>query len=469
MRMMEIADYMPRPGELVEFRAVGAAVAAAAAAPVHPAPPSHLQENHIRRILANQAAGRTHSPWVGVVFDVPGRLDSAAMARALAKWARRHPTLLTWFTLDDDRLIRHAVPADTFALEPVPCGTYDSGAALREQLLTRFTSGTHPLRWPSFVAGAVLREEDNASTVWFGVDHTHSDGYSATLVFPELRALYEAELSGGEAHLPAAGSYVDYCTLDRQRTALIGPDDPGVRRWADFYRAGPAPGFPLDLGTEPGVSYPGVPFEMDLFDATEAEAFAAACKRRGAGAMAGMLAALAITGHELGGVEDYRGLSVIHTRTERRWQRTQGWLVNLVPVEFPATDGFGKAAIGAQQAIVAAKDLVGVTPMRVMELAADLADTVQSDTAAAYPMVSYLDGRHVPGSRDWTAANCNGLEGPATSREVHLWINRLWDRTYLKTRYPDTPDARRNVPRFLTHLRRVLRTVARTGDWPPSG
>ncbi|GHC40324.1 hypothetical protein GCM10010507_13120 [Streptomyces cinnamoneus] len=462
--MIEITGYAPRPGELIGFRPVAGAVAAAATAPVHPAPPSHLQENHIRRILANRAAGRAQSSWVGVAFDVPGRLDTAAMARAFGTWVRRHPTLLTWFTPDGDLLQRRAVPAEVFAVEPVPLGTYGSGTDVRDRLWQHIASGTSPLSWPSFVAGAVLRDEGDTSTVWFGVDHSHSDGYSATLVFAELRALYEAERSGGEALLPPVDSYVDYCVQDRERAALIGADDPGVRRWVDFYRAGPPPGFPLDLGTEPGAGHPGVPVERELFDAAEAEAFSEVCKRLGAGFMAGVLASLAVTGHDLGGVERYRGLSVVHTRTERRWQRTQGWLVNLIPVEFPAADGFGKAVIEAQEALATAREAAGVTPMRVMELAPELAGTVQPGTAAAYPMVSYLDGRHVPGSRDWAAADYNGLEGPGTSGEVNLWVNRLWDRTYVKTRYPDTPAARRNVPRFLNHLRDVLRTVARTGD-----
>lgn len=466
MRMIEITGYAPRPGALVGFQPTATAMAAAAATPAHPAPPSHVQENHIRRFLANQAGGRPQSSWVGVVFDVPGRLDTAAMSTAFTKWVRRHPTLLTWFTADGDRLQRRAIPAEAFAVEPVPLGTYGSGAVVRDRLWEYLTSGTSPLSWPSFVVGAVLRDERDASTVWFGVDHSHSDGYSAALVFSELRALYEAELTGGEALLPAAGSYVDYCVLDRENTALIGLDDPGVRRWVDFYRAGPAPGFPLDLGTEPGMGYPGVPVEVELFDAAEAEAFAGACKRLGAGFTAGVLASLAVTGHDLGGVERYRGLSVVHTRMEQRWQHTQGWLINLIPVEFPAAEGFGKAVAAAQESLAAAQDAARVTPMQIMELAPELADTVQSDAAAAYPIVSYGDGRHVPGSRDWAAANCHSLEGPGTSGEVHLWVNRLWDRTYLKTRYPDTPAAQRNVPRFLTHLRDVLHTVALTGDRP---
>ncbi|MEU1312312.1 condensation domain-containing protein [Streptomyces cinnamoneus] len=474
MRMTPIDEYVPDPGELVEFRIPAPVLAAAAEAPEHPAPPSYVQENHIRRLLANRAAGRPQSPWLGVAFDLPGRLDTTAMAAALAAWVRRHPTLLTWFAVDGDRLRRHAVPAGSVAVEPVPCGRYDSAAAVRDHLKERFDAGTSPLSWPPFVAGAVLPDHDadddadggGTSTVWIAVDHSHTDGYSTLLLFSELRALYEAELTGTDAQLPPAGSYVDHCALDRDRAALVGLDAPEVRRWVEFFSAGPPPGFPLDLGLAPDASHPSVSVEADVFDAAEGEAFAAACKAHGAGFLAGVLAALAVTGHELGGPADYRALTVVHTRDERRWQHTQGWFINLVPVEFTAKGTFGEVVAEAGRAVAAARELAAVSPLRVLELLPGMTGAVQPDAAAVLPIVSYLDCRHVPGSRDWAAANCHGLVGPGHSRNVPVWVNRLWDRTYLKSRYPDTPAARANVPRFMAHLRQVLRTVALTGDRP---
>ncbi|UQA94191.1 condensation domain-containing protein [Streptomyces halobius] len=472
MLMTPITQYAPESGELVEFQVSASALAAAAAAPVHPAPPSYVQENHIRRRLANQAAGRSQSPWLGVVFDVPGRLDTAAMAAALEKWIRRHPTFLTWFTVDEGAgmLRRHALPADELSLEPVALAGQASSLAIRERLMQRFDTGTDPLRWPPFVAGAVVRNgESRQSSVYFAVDHAHTDGFSTLLVFSELRALYEAELAGTEAELPEVGSYVDFCALDREQAARIDAQAPEVGRWLQFFLDGPPPSFPLDLGTEPGGTYDSRSIGMDLLSAREADAFSAACKGHGAGFSAGLLAAVAISGYELGGHPSYRGLSVVHTRDEPRWQQTQGWFVNLVPIEFPVADGqagfgrFGEVVGRAQQAFVAAHGLAGVSPLRVAELLPGL--PVQSDATAVLPMVSYMDLRHAPGSRDWAAANCNALVGPGSSGEVPIWVNRLWDRTYLKTRYPDTEVAQANVPRFFDHLGHVLREVARTGEY----
>ncbi|MBC2903681.1 condensation domain-containing protein [Streptomyces cupreus] len=464
MLMTPILDYEPTPGELVEFHVTAPALRSAATAREHPAPPSYVQENHIRRRLANRARGKEQSPWLGIVFDVPGRLDTAAMARALEKWIRRHPTLLTWFAVGEHTggLRRHAVPADVLSLEPVALRTHASPTVIRDHLRERCDTGTDPLNWPPFVAGAVVRAETAPSTVWFAVDHAHTDGFSILLVFSELRALYEAELTGEQPDLPATGSYVDFCALDRERAAALDVAAPEVRRWLEFFSGGP-PRFPLDLGTEPGGDHRSASIDMHLLDEAASEAFAAVCRSRGAGFSAGLLTALAITGYELGGPSSYRGLVVVHTRDEPRWTYTQGWFINLVPVEFPlAGPRFGDVVGRAQKAFEGARNLAGVSPLRVAELFPGL--SVQPDSAAVLPMVSYMDLRHAPGSRDWAAANCNALVGPAGGADVLIWVNRLWDRTYLKGSYPDTAVAQVNVPRFLHRLRHVLNEIARTGD-----
>ncbi|WP_329065111.1 condensation domain-containing protein [Streptomyces sp. NBC_01429] len=493
MLMTPIDEYAPDGGELVRFSLTSDTPEGA----THPAPPSYVQENHIRRLLTNQAAGVAQSAWVGVVFDVPGRLDTAAMAAALKVWTRRHPTLLTWFSVEEDgtnggteggtegtgngatRIQRHALAAETVAITPESLGPHDSPAAIRARLVDLFDSGTNPLSWPPLVTGAVLRED--SSTVYYAVDHCHSDGLSSLLVFSELRALYEAEVTGVAAELPETGSYVDFCALERERSAAIGADSPEVRRWLEFLAGGPATSFPLPLGTEPGRTYPKISLSMDLLDAAETDAFAKACKALGGGQSAGFLAALGVSGYELAGHASYRGLSVVHTRDERRWMRAQGWFINLVPVEFAvgepggeqggepggepgsAARGFGDILSAAQLAFIEAQKMSGVSPLRVMELIPGV--SVQPGAGAVLPMVSFIDLRHAPGSQDWTAAKCDGLAGPGTSTDVPIWINRLWDRTYVKVTYPDTAEARRNVPLFLEHLRAVLREIARTGEY----
>ncbi|WP_254879052.1 condensation domain-containing protein [Streptomyces sp. NA04227] len=470
--MTPLPDYVPRPGELVEFKVPADAVAEAAQAPEHPAPPSYVQENHILRRLANKAAGRPQSPWLGIVFELPGKLDTGAMATALEKWVLRHRTLLTWFSAKEGAegekplLQRREVPAELVSVQAVALGE-QSADAIHTHITESFRDQTDPLVWPPFTAGAVVREDDT-STVFFAVDHAHTDGFSMILVFDELRSLYQAEVLGTKAELPEVGSYVDACVLDRERAAGIKADSPEVKSWIDFFLGGPLPSFPLDLGVPPGESRPSLSIELDLLTADEAVAFSEACKAHGASFSVGLLTALGIAGSELAGRPGYRGLAVVHTRDEPRWQFTQGWFINLVPVAFDVTeDGepltLGRILAGAKASYAEARKLAMVSPLRVAELIPGV--SLGGDASTVLPMLSYIDLRHAPGSRDWEAADCNALVGPGPSSEVPVWINRLWDRTYLKTRYPDTPEARHNVPRYFEHLKHVLGEIAATGDY----
>ncbi|WP_159058775.1 condensation domain-containing protein [Streptomyces caeruleatus] len=459
--MTSLPEYTPLPGELVEFQVPDTVLAAAAAAPPHPAPPSHLQENHLRRRLANDRAGHPQAPWAGVHFDLPGRLDSGAMAAALATWVRRHTTLLTWFASDGSGFRRHAVTPDTVRFVAAPLGTYDSGEAIRDYLRARLVPATDPMRWPPLTAGAVLRQ--SSSTVFVAIDHAHTDGLSLQYVFDELRACYTAELSGTETDLPEVGSYVDFCRLDRERTALVTASAPEVARWADFLRAG-SPVSPVDLGTEPGRMYRTRSLTMDLLDATEADAFARMCKAAGAGFSAGVLAALGICGHRLGDQTTYRALTVVHTRDEPRWERAHGWFINAVPVEFPVTGRtFTDILGGARKALVRGRNLSGITPMRLMELVPELGGLL-GDVTQTLPLVSYVDFRHAPGAREWGDGNAGFLLGEGRAQGLHIWVNRLCGRTYLRIQYPDTPLARNGVRHLAACIRQVMADVAATGD-----
>lgn len=459
MRMTSLTEYNPLAGELVEFRTPAATLAAAAQAPVHPAPPSHLQENHLRRRLANASAGRPHAPWLGIHFDLPGRADTVALAGALTAWIRRHPTLLTWFAPQDGGFRRHAVAPETVRFTPVRLGGEVSGADIRDHLRATLVPATDPTAWPPLMAAVVLRPTH--STVVLAVDHAHTDALSLQHFYDELRSCYAAELAGTDADLPEAGSYVDFCRLDRNRAARIDAASPEVARWADFLRGG-RPADPVDLGTEPGRMYPSAALSLDVLTAAESDAFARTCKASGAGFSAGMLAALALCQHRLGAQDTYRALTVVHTRDEPRWERAHGWFVNAVPVEFPVGERpFADLVSTAQNALVRARGLSAVTPMRLVELLPELPG-LQLDASQTLPLVSYVDFRHASGSREWAARDAGFLLGEGRVQGLHIWVNRLWDRTYMRIEHPDTPLAREGARRLADGVRQVMHEAAGT-------
>ncbi|WP_416876191.1 condensation domain-containing protein [Kitasatospora sp. SC0581] len=460
MLVFSIRDYPAEPGELVEFRAS----ASPADGLDHPVGASDVQTTHIRRHLAERSEGHG---WLATFFDLPGRLDAPALARAWQAWLRRHDALRTWFTADGPDLRRRLLPPHAVTVRPVGLGVRDTGEAVRAWMRERFAEAISPVGWPGFVAGAVVRPEK--STVFFAVDHAHTDGCSLARVFSEIRALYAAETGGAPARLPETGSHLDYCLAEAGRNATLDPDHPAATRWLDFLDRGLPAGFGLPLGTDPGRRYPSVFETIDLFDPAQADAFAGACRRQGTGFAAGSIAALAVAEHALTGVPRYRRLMVAHTRGERRWHAAQGWFVNLVPVDFQVLPGRPLAATAAatHRALGHAQAMAEVSPARVLELHPGVAPALGT---TAPPVLSYVDLRHTPGSRQWTAARFGVLGSGAPVSGVSIWLWRLWQGLRLTVSYPDNPIARDSVHRYLQQLRLVLRSTAPdTPDAPPRG
>lgn len=464
MRMNALREHEPEPGLLVEWHPAARTAEAVARRGEHPAPPSSFQDNHIRRSIANDAAGVVHSPWLSTSFDLPGELDPQALAAAWRRWVQRHGTLLTWFEQVDGQLVRYAISGEDVEFTPVEVGRR-SGAEIREHLQERFASGASALRWPGFVLAAVLRPEK--STVYFAVDHAHTDGYSIFLVFDELRRLYAEETTGEPADLPEVGDHADFAARERAAEVPAEQQAAAVEIWRDFWLSGgeKPPSFPLPLGVEDGGFRTKLQMETELFDAKQATRFQRRCREHGGGIAAGVFAALAVAATELSGVDSYRTLTPMQTRDEPRWAAAQGWFINLVPVHFDLTgrETFGEVLTAAEQAFERARRIADVPVVKLMQLLGSKLQ-LQQDERTVLPIMSFIDLRRIRGSEDWEAANAQVLSGPGEGFDVPMWINRLRGLTYLRASYPDTPVAAENVARYLERVREVLHRIVDDGD-----
>lgn len=315
--MNELARYEPEPGALVEWRPSVRTAAAVQQRAEHPAPASPIQESHLRREVANDAAGVAHSSWLGTSFDLPGSIDSDAMAAAWQQWVRRHGTMLTWFEPDaEGELRRYAIAGGDVEFEPVELGAH-TGAEVREHLLHRFDNAAKALHWPPFVLSAVLRTD--SSTVYFAVDHAHTDGFSIVLVFDELRRLYEQELTGADAELPEVGDHAEFAARERAADIPAPSQDEAIELWSEFWLSGgrkPAV-FPLPLGLSEGGTVGSHSTKRELFDTRQGNAFGRRCREHGGSFAGGLFVALAIAAAELAGQETYRTLTPVHTRDEQ--------------------------------------------------------------------------------------------------------------------------------------------------------
>jgi hypothetical protein len=176
-----------------------------------------------------------------------------------------------------------------------------------------------------------------------------------------------------------------------------------------------------------------------------------------------VLAAASIVAYEQGDQSVYRTVLPFHTRSEPQWSASLGWYIGLAPLEIPTAQArdFDEVIRMARHASSAAKPIAQVPFAKVCSLL----DTALRPAS----VISYIDGRIVPGAASWSEWNAHAFGKVAYGDEVYMWINRTSEGVYLTFRYPDTDVARRNVPTFIENTRNVLVSVARNGSYPMAG
>lgn len=470
MIITAMRNWKPDPGTLVEWHPTPAARTAAEHAAIDPTPPSFLQENHVRGVYAADVRGQSHTAYLGSSTDISGDLDTGAMTRAIEVFLRRHDSLQTSFEVADGRVVRRRVPPEAVSMAAESVGTSTSVTEFLDYARARLSRDATPLTWPPVAFGAVARE--GSFTLYYGSDHAFSDGASQVLVMNELIDLYRAEVAGVDPTDISewTGSHLEYVAIENAAARELAPDGPEMEHWNEVVTAhgGAMPSFPLDLGFAPGENAPVEPIEIDLLDAAETDAFEAACKRAGGKFVTGLLAAVAITDHEVAGRESYAGITVLGTRHLGNFALSQGWFCNFAPVGFPVAGSadFGAVVQRATAAYARTKKTAGAPIGQV------LTNLVESGVggaglAASPHLLSYIDFRWFPGHGSEADDAAILFTGEGNTSNASMWFNRDGRHFYLGSQTPDTPFAQAQVARYHSHLRRVLRTVARTGTYVP--
>jgi amino acid adenylation domain-containing protein len=149
-----------------------------------------------------------------------GRLDAAALERALAELVRRHESLRTRFPSVDGEPVQAIDPAGPVLLARADLSTEaDVEAALRtlcaDEALRPFDLAAGPLLRATL---ARVGEDDHA--LLLTLHHAVSDGWSTGVLVRELSALYIAFAAGEASPLaPLPLQYADYAAWQRGRLA----------------------------------------------------------------------------------------------------------------------------------------------------------------------------------------------------------------------------------------------------------
>ncbi|MGW0118714.1 condensation domain-containing protein [Streptomyces sp. NPDC003327] len=459
MRVTDIQRCEVRPGRLVEWTLSPATVEKAAALPEDARPPAYVQESHLRTSRRVRADGLFVPTWLGVAFDIPGRVDLDVLREALQSWTLRHETLRSGFRWVGDEMRRFTLDAGDVTLHPTTVGDFSDATVLDRYLQDRFDVAADPLDWPNFLYAAVVRDED--TSVYLAFDHSNVDSYSLQRAPAEIHALYAA---GAERRAveetPPPGSYVDFCELERKNADRIDEEHDIVAQWRGFLDrcGGRLPSFPVELGQDPGALTPQALMSEMLVDADAAAAFEAYCRPYG-GSLVGLLAATGLIVHDIGGEPVYRTVVPFHTRANSEWSESVGWYVGGAPVELPVTraSDFPGALRIVRDQLRANRRLARIPLARVLGL---LGPHFRPTSPDLYSIVSFVDGRTIAGSEHWDDWAVYGLIRVSYGTQVCVWVNRLHEGLHLAGRHPDTDVAHKNMRLYVERLRDFVHAVA---------
>ncbi|MBS9534282.1 acyltransferase [Mycobacterium sp. M1] len=469
MRIGEITigaldEWVLTPGTVISWRPTATALDKARQAPVSPVPVSYMQRQHLRNYHEQTAAGLGFSRQIIASCELPGQCDVAAMNHALNAYLRRHDTFRSWFEdTGDGEFVRRSLsdPAD---IEFVPV---DHGEMTVEQIREHVTAIPNPLEWGCFTFGIVQSADRFA--FFAAMDHVHGDATLIGTTMLEANGMYTALSQDGKPfELPAAGSFDDFCSREREYTSGLTLDSPQVRAWIDFAENnnGSFPEFPLPLGTRSDATRSEMTSEL-LMSPEQAERFEAACTAAGARFVGGLFACLALVEHEFTGVLTYYGLTPRDSRTASDNFMTQGWFTGLIPITVPiAAASFADAAWAAQTSFDSGLDMAKVPYYRVLELAPWL-----KWPQANFPVSNFLHGGAAPlnailAAADLGLANNIGIYPDGRySYQLTIYVFRYREGTMMAIMHPDNPVARKSVARYMAAMRSVCIRVADSGHW----
>ncbi|MCX4815702.1 condensation domain-containing protein [Streptomyces sp. NBC_01239] len=467
MRQFPLEALDLAPGRLVEWRLhrTGERGGGAGEGPVRRA--SFNQDKHFTVAEEGRREDDEFSSWLAVTFEVPGALDRRALESALLHFARRHEVLRCEFRRLAGELACEPLRPEDIGLTAVDVGEFESTEELRTFLADGFKERIDTLSWPLFLMGAVVR--DDVSTVYLAFDHIVCDGMSMPNVVSDVRTAYASYAAGREVVLPTAGSYLDFAQEQRDHYLSISESDSRLDYWKSFIaRNGEFfPRFPLDLGIEPGRTYPTVNEAGPLLDARQAAELESRCRAVGGKAFMGVLAAVAIALRQAGGPGVYRGLMPVSERGRGDWLHSMGWFVNTMPIEFSVAEDEDFAEVMANVRAGFAEMLrsVDVPFVRVWEL---LAPDEFALRTWPFPVnfFSYVDMRKCPGAEHHEDWRPTAHVWASRSNGTSSWFQRDTSGLHINSIYADTPQSRRTMTDLRRRLRRVLLEISRRGTIP---
>jgi hypothetical protein len=409
-------------------------------------PISYDQARHVGQ-------GQRPGSWMALAFRLTVPATSDELAAAWDAVIARHGTLRSVFVHGPgDGLTLHPADVAAGSWEEHPVG---DGQQTRDVLRAVLDADCAPFASPSYRLCRVDPQpaaDDQRTEVIVGSDHAHVDMWSLVVLARDLVTCVD-DL---RAHRPLGAALPQpraFAAHTAQLAAMPSAPQAIHQRWADILAAGDGtmPTFPLPLGALSPVP-PEVVEVRDVLDAAATERFAALAAAHGVRMLAlGISVLTQVTAACTG--EPLRAVFPVHSRHEPGWQDAVGWFITNAVIE--SADPAPTACAAAVREAMS----LGSWP-----LAPILAPYGPDPSRPGLFAISWLDTRRLPVPAE-QATQLRYVSATIHTDGVMIWFLVSPSGLHLRCRYPDTPQARTNVGRWLDDVQTGLQTLA--GDNAP--
>jgi amino acid adenylation domain-containing protein len=159
---------------------------------------------------------------VPLALRLEGTLNAEALERVLDEVVRRHHVLRTRFAAGPDAPVQEVVPAGGFELPVIDLrrGGRDRRRASAARCLAQEAERPFDLERGPLFRAVLLRLDAEEHVLALTFHHAVVDGWSVSVLFREMEALYQAFARGEPSPLhPLAVQYTDYAAWQREQLA----------------------------------------------------------------------------------------------------------------------------------------------------------------------------------------------------------------------------------------------------------
>ncbi|MFT4034854.1 MAG: hypothetical protein QM679_04680 [Patulibacter sp.] len=391
--------------------------------------------------------GQRPGSWMAFAFRL---VAPASLRDAGAAWdavVARHGTLRSVFSHDERGTLRlHGVTCGPGMWREHPVAP---GQPTRDVLRAALDAGCAPFSSPSHrlcVVEPPPEADDRRPEVVIAADHAHVDMWSLVILARDfvacLNDLRAARQPG--AGLPDAPPFSEHTA----ELKAIGPaPDDVVQRWAQIIEQGGGglPVFPLPLGQlDPR---PAEVVEVrDVLDAEGTERLSAIAQTAGVRLLALGVSVLTEVTQRLSG-QPLRAVFPVHSRSEPRWREAVGWFITNAVLE--SSDPSPSACAGAVRESIE----LGSWPLGPI-----FEPHGRVPSPPGLFAVSWLDVRRLPVPVAH-ASQLRYVSAAIRTDGVMIWFLVNDSGLHLRCRYPDTPQAREHVGRWLDAVEEGIRAL----------